>query len=115
MHNTESIAIEMSHPILPANRTLTVCRTLRHRQRLADLCLRQSQRQSLKLESLRKLIDFIEIDAFGYRALSLTARTLICKVDNVRLCLKVDMHVLTWQLIKIPITRVGVVRELHRR
>jgi len=64
--------------LLPADSTLTVCRSLCNAQGLPNLCLGQTQGESPKFESFCKLLDFIQIDPIHNIAVRLVDGWLIC-------------------------------------
>jgi hypothetical protein len=68
----------MNKQTLPADGTLTVGRSLCNAQGLPNLCLGQTQGQSPKFESFRKLLDFIQIDPIYNITVSLVDGWLIC-------------------------------------
>ena len=73
-HTTDDTTVVHS----PAYGTLAVSWPLRHAQGLSYLGLRQTQRQSAKLEHLRELLDLVQIDPIDHVVRRLVDRRLIC-------------------------------------
>jgi hypothetical protein len=73
--------------LLPADGTLTVRRAFSDAERLSDLCLRQSQGQSSKLEGFCKFLDLIQIDPIHNIAVGLVDGWLICEDKTQKLLL----------------------------
>lgn len=69
---------------LPANGTLAVGRALGDAERLADLRLREPQRQPAQLEGLRELLDLVQVDPVDDVVRGFVDRWLICNYSQRR-------------------------------